>query len=291
MPELPEVHTVMLSLKPKVINKKIISTEIYLDKIIKQQTVETFKERIINSTITNCDRRGKYIVVTLSKNNIQYYLIIHLGMTGACFVTNNLNNLDEKYRKHTHAILNLDNGQKLIYTDIRRFGGLRVFTVEQYHQLFKNMGPEPFWDNAEEEFLKRVKRKLYRTRKLKDGSKIKEPIVIKEAILDQNNVAGIGNIYACESLLYSNVLPTKPVYELTDDKLREIFRNARDIMKFSISVGGSSISDYVDSDGNTGSMQNYLLVYGRKICGKCNSKVEKIEVAGRGTYYCPNCQK
>lgn len=308
MPEGPEVQRVRMSLESKIIGKTVVKAEILLDKIIKQQNPNTFLERIVGLTIEAADRRGKYLLFPMEKANEservmdalveggdgRYKMIIHLGMTGAVFAVKHLDEIMPEFKKHVHVILTLDDGTLMTYCDIRRFGGLRVFTNEEFanYGSIKDMGPEWTWDEAEEEFLKRVKKKTHKNKKQLDGSKLKEPIPIKEAILNQNNIAGIGNIYACESLAYSGILPNKPVSDLNDKQLRTIFRMARDVMNFSVSVGGSSISDYVDGEGQRGRMQEYLISYGQKICGLCkDTEIVKTEVAGRGTFHCPKCQK
>lgn len=295
MPEGPEVQRVRMTLEPKIKGKKIVKSEIILEKIVKQQDLSVFLDRA-NGTIKDALRRGKYLIFPVVNENFKddLYMIIHLGMTGAVFAVKSLDEIMPEFRKHVHAILTLNDGTLLTYCDIRRFGGIRIFTNEEYlnYASIQKMAPEPNEDDAEDEFIKRVKKKTFKMKKQEDGSKVREDIPIKEAILNQGNIAGVGNIYACESLAYAGVKPDTPVDILSDEQLREIFRLARDVMEFSISVGGSSISDYVDGEGRRGSMQNYLVSYGQQICGLCKqTEIIKSVVAGRGTYHCPSCQK
>lgn len=289
MPEGPECERVRMSLDDKISGKTITGIEVRFDKIIKQQDVETFKSRALNSRISELNRRGKYLIAPVHHPDYEdeLYLIVHLGMTGAWFNVNAESKIIPQYAKHAHLVLTLDDGSLLVYCDIRKFGGLRIFTCEEYTRMgpTKDMGPEWFWEDAEAEFIKRIKRKMFK--------KVKGELTyipIKEAILDQSNLAGVGNIYASESLYEAKILPDTPVNCLDDTQLATIFRAARDIMNFSVSVGGSSISDYVDGEGKVGQMQNYLKVYGRSTC-PCGNPIHTLEIAGRNSFYCPICQE
>lgn len=277
-----------MSLDDKISGKTITGIELRFDKIIKQQDAETFKSRILNCRISELNRRGKYLIAPVHHPDYEdeLYLIVHLGMTGAWFNVTSEDKIIPQYAKHAHLVLTLDDNSLLVYCDIRKFGGLRIFTSEEFQKIgpTKGMGPEWFWENAETEFIQRIKRKT--TRKVKGEL---EYIQIKEAILDQGNLAGVGNIYASESLYEAKILPDTPVVSLDDTQLAVIYRAARDIMNFSVSVGGSSISDYVDGEGKVGQMQNYLKVYGRSRC-QCGAPIRTMEIAGRNTFYCNECQ-
>lgn len=291
MPELPEVECARLSLLPKLKGKKIIDVSINLDKIIKQQSSQIFVNRIKDLEILDIKRRGKYLLFLMSEN---YTLIVHLGMTGACFAVKKIDDINEKFKKHVHAVLSLNDGSIMAYCDIRRFGGLRIFNEDEMNSPLTSsitkMGPEPFEDNADKTFLNNVRKRMYKNVKQEDGTRLRVGITIKEAILDQSNVAGVGNIYACESLAYAGIIPNKTVDKLSDEQIITVFELARDLMRFSISVGGSSVSDYVDGEGKMGKMQNYLVVYRKDRCVLCNSKTIKSVVGGRGTTHCPKCQ-
>jgi formamidopyrimidine-DNA glycosylase len=297
MPELPEVHNVKLSIEPSMIGKKVVDVNIISEKGIKQQKADVFESRIPNVTINSVDRRGKYLITNVTSGTGQSeHIVVHLGMTGAWLVTKDLESIIPKFKKHVNVVLTLDDGTMLAYSDIRKFGGMRIWTDSEFKDKRVNgallaMGPEPFWEGAEDIFLKNIKRKTSRNRKDKEtGTKYVEYITVKEAVLDQSVVAGIGNIYANECLWYAKVLPQTFVKDLSDEKLREIFRHAKYTMAASIMLGGTSFSDYVNGKGEKGEFEYYLEAYDQKQCSRCKGVMSKEEVAGRPSYFCKTCQ-
>lgn len=292
------MHNVMTSLEPKIVGKKIVQAKVFeenlsekgLIRLLRKQDPSQLTERALNSTITNIDRRAKYVIANLStEDNTKYYILVHLGMAGAWLANKNLDNIPEKFRKHIHVEFLLEDDTKLVFSDIRRMGGITVYSEEEFLNLnsINNLGPEPFWEDASSTFLKNIRKKKWN----EPSSKV-DPLkrCIKVAIMDQSVVAGIGNIYACEALHRVGVDPTTPVWKLSDEKLLKIFEAARDLMAFSITVGGTSVSDYVDGNGMMGSFQNYLHVYAQHNCGTCGTEIVRIDL-GRTTHFCPNCQK
>lgn len=271
MPELPEVETVKETLKKQLLFKKIIDTNIYYEKIIDFPSVNDFKNNIKNQTINNITRRGKWLMIELDN----YYLLSHLRMEGKYFFrlpTDSIN-------KHEHISLILDNGQELRYHDTRKFGRMHLIKKEDIdnYELLKELGLEPWDDKLMVEYLKS---------KYKNKS-----LPIKTVLLDQSIIVGIGNIYADEILFLSNINPLKPSNKLTKKELQLIIDNTKRVLDKAIELGGTTIRSYTSSEGVHGRFQNELRVHGKEICPICNSKILKIRVGGRGTYYCPKCQK
>lgn len=244
-------------------------------KTIIKDNIEEFIKKLTGKKIISIIRRGKYLYFSLDKG----YLITHFGMTGAYFLVRNLSDINNKnYFKHMHIIFNLDDGKKLVYSDIRRFGELRYVEDINNFKPFVNLAPEPFNREAITYFLEKIKLHKYSKRE------------IKPLLLEGDLFCGCGNIYACEVLYKEKISPLILAKDLSDDKKIRLFKSLVQILKFSVEKGGSTISDYVHSDGGEGKMQNFLQIYGKKEC-PLGHKVETISQKGRTTYYCPNCQK
>ena len=281
MPELPEAETVRSTLEPLISGKTITHAQVSLPRIVRKQTADDFILRAEGSICLHTERRGKFIIVQLEQGTTKYSLIIHLGMTGAVFCVKDLQDVPEKYRKHIHVKLTLDNDHLFVFSDIRTFGGVRIFneqeyTLKKYNASILNMGPEVFWNNGKEIFLDLLDKKNH--------------LATKMAILNQNIVAGVGNIYACEVLFEEKIHPLTPVHQLSLAQRSSLFDRIKRTFEFSISVGGSSISDYVDAHGNKGRFQEYFKVYNQKKCQVCQSDIANIKVDGRSSFYCPSCQ-
>jgi len=270
MPELPEVETVKETLKKQILNRKIINVDIYYDNIIAYPNVLEFKKQIINQTITDIKRRGKWLMFELN----DYYLLSHLRMEGRYFIKK-----DDPINPHQHVVFKFDNGLQLRYQDTRKFGRMYLYKKEEAynHKPLNELGLEPWDDNLNVTYLK----EQYKKKKLP----------IKTVILDQSIITGIGNIYADEVLFLSHIHPLIKCCDLKDEYLQAIIDNTKITLEKAIKLGGTTIRSYESSEGVHGRFQNELLVHTKEICSICNSKIEKIKVNGRGTYYCPNCQK
>ncbi|WP_239749242.1 DNA-formamidopyrimidine glycosylase [Mammaliicoccus sp. H-M34] len=290
MPELPEVESVKRVITPRILGATIqnvtfsdkvkIGKDVGKETIIKGTTLELFKERTEQFKIINVYRRSKYIFMEIEKESESKIIMCHFGMTGAFFTVPELSNIEiENHRKHWHVIFALDNGLKLIYTDIRRFGELRALDeLNEYPSVLK-IAPEPFVKEAYEHYLNKIMSKKF----------INKPI--KVAILDHTVISGCGNIYACEALLRAGVLPTRIIKDLTVNEREKVFKEVVNVLQEGIDNGGSSISDYYNADGEKGTMQEKHLIYGKKVCGQCGGPVLQKVIATRNTHYCPNCQK
>ena len=268
MPELPEVQTVLDTLQTKIKNKKIIDIKV-LYKPIVEANATTFKKKLIGQHFRNFKRRGKYLLFEMD----DITLVSHLRMEGKYFI------VDDKFprSKHDHVIFYLDNGKQLRYNDVRKFGRMELIEKQDEYREFKNLGPEPF---SRDFNVKYCKEYLSNRRK-----------PIKEVLLDQSFVAGIGNIYADEILFAIRVNPSRLTNTLSDEEIKDLISNTRRILKNAIKAGGTTIRSYTSSLGVTGRFQLKLNVHTMDKCKVCNKDIKKIVVGGRGTYYCPTCQK
>ena len=268
MPELPEVETVKETLKKEVLNRVIKDVEIYYDNIIAYPSVDEFKKQIKNQHINDILRRGKFLMFLLD----DYYLLSHLRMEGRYYIRSG-----EKL-KHEHVRFIL-NDKNLCYIDTRKFGRMHLIPKDKVYDMkpLNELGLEP-WDE------------LLTTSYLKDKYKNKK-LPIKTVLLDQSIITGIGNIYDDEILFMSKINPYKKACELKNKDLENIINNTRIVLEKAIKLGGTTIRSYESSEGVHGLFQNELLVHGGSVCPDCNSKLNIEHINGRGTYYCPKCQK
>jgi formamidopyrimidine-DNA glycosylase len=275
MPELPEVETVVRGLAQRVTGDVIES--LWLGD--KPQTFKSpphvIAAALEGARIAAVRRMGKHIVFDMEPNHATggnglraTQFIVHLGMTGKMLVTSP----DAELEKHTHAIARLGSGRELRFVDPRRFG--RLWIVEQE---FATCGLEPL-DISFEDFVS-----LFRKRNTP----------IKSALLNQKLLRGVGNIYADESLFRAGIRPRRRAGSLTRPELRRLFNAVRLVLKKAIAAGGSSVSDYVNVEGAPGMFHFQHRVYGRtgEPCARCGTPIKRVVVAGRGTHYCPKCQK
>ena len=268
MPELPEVETVKNTLKKHVLGKKIISVDVFYNMIDKPD-IETFKKLVKNQTVIDIKRRGKFLMFELD----DYYLLSHLRMEGKYFI-------DGSITRHDHVIFHFDKGF-LKYNDTRKFG--RMYLVEKdkvyMDKPLSCLGLEPWDTNLTSDYL---------MEKLKN-----KRLPIKSILLDQSIITGIGNIYADEILFKSNINPLKKGNNINLTESNNIIKYTRDILERAIKLGGTTIKSYESSRGVHGRFQNNLLVHNHEgdKCPNCNSIIIKIKINGRGTYYCPKCQK
>lgn len=267
MPELPEVETVVRSLEKRIKNKKIVDIDIRYKKIINEKP-SYFKKSLIGQSFRDFKRRGKYLIFYLD----DIILVSHLRMEGKYSITV----YNSKPTKHTHLIFTLNDKTKLNYIDTRKFGRFELYPLDLDLKKFKNLGPEPF---SKELNLKYVKN--YTKNKI---------IPVKQLLLDQSFIAGIGNIYADEILFRSKVNPKTKSCRLKDDEIKRIISSTRVILRSSIKAGGTTIKSFSSINHITGRFQQKLKVHTIKTCKTCGSKIKVIRINGRSTYYCPMCQ-
>ena len=268
MPELPEVQTVLNTLERQIKGRRIMDIQILYPPIVICCEKE-FRKRLIGSSFCGFKRRGKYLLLEME----DVTLVSHLRMEGKYFILEHGSPVD----KHDHVIFYLDDGRELRYNDVRKFGRMELIEKQEDYRCFKGLGPEPFSDEFNAKYC-------YDHLKEK-----KQPI--KQVLLDQSLVAGIGNIYAEEVLSLTHVDPRTPACRLSTKQLQELVEKTRYILNRAIEAGGTTIRSYTSSLGVTGMFQLDLNVHGLKICPVCSSEIRKIRVGGRGTYYCPRCQK
>ena len=268
MPELPEVETVLRTLETKIKNKKIVDVDILYKPIIVGD-IEYFKKCLINQSFREFKRRGKYLLFVMD----DITLVSHLRMEGKYYILTP----NEPIDKHTHVIFTLDDGCELRYRDVRKFGRMELTSKADNYDIFKGLGPEPFDKKFNRAYVKSFL------------SKKNKPI--KEVLLDQSFVAGIGNIYADEILFGIKVSPFRKASELSDEEILNLIKETRLVLKAAIKKGGTTIRSYTSSLGVTGMFQLSLKCHTLKKCPVCGSSIIKTRIGGRGTYYCPNCQK
>ena len=273
MPELPEVETVKETLKKQVLNRIITNVNIYYENVIEYPTSSEFKEKIINQKINDIKRRGKWLIFELD----DYYLLSHLRMEGRYF----LRTKDDEILKHEHISFLLDNNLELRYLDTRKFGRMHLIKKDELltRKPISELGLEPWDENLTHIYLK----EKYKTKKLP----------IKTVLLDQSIMVGIGNIYADEILFLSKISPFKRCNELNDIELTKIIINTKLVLEKAIKAGGTTIRTYESSEGVHGRFKQELLIHGKEKekCINCNEIILKTRIGGRGTYYCPKCQK
>lgn len=274
MPELPEVETVRRTLKALIINKKIESVTVNWPKMVKMPVeVEQFKDALIGQTLQDVSRRGKFLILYTE----DFALVSHLRMEGRYGLFKKEDPLD----LHTHVIFHFADDTELRYKDVRKFGTMHLFKKgDELNALpLSQLGPEPFSDDfTVDELVK----KLSKTNRS-----------IKTALLDQKLVVGLGNIYVDEALFRSGIHPERIASSLSKNELKILHGQIIETLGEAVEKGGSTIRSYVNSQGQIGMFQLELFVYGRKGegCKKCNAPLEKIVVGGRGTVFCPKCQK
>jgi len=273
MPELPEVETVKRSLAGPLTGASITGVTVYFAGNIKEPDPETFRRLLIGKEFLDIARRGKFLLFSLSGG---YVLVVHLRMTGQLFLAGS----GEPVDKHTHIVFSLSGDRELRYADQRKFGILELVHKEEVHRLkgLKELGLEPFSTDFTVDWLAAM---------LRDK---KRPI--KNLLLDQTVVAGIGNIYADEILFEAGIHPEKPAGALTEREIAALWQAVPRMLELGIQHRGTSIRNYVDGAGQRGGFQNLLRVYGREgePCCRCGAAITRIKVAGRGTYFCPRCQ-
>lgn len=274
MPEMPEVETIRRTLADKVEGRKIIRVDIGLPRLVKWPTAPEFQAVLTDRTIIRLARRGKYLLFHLDNNMV---LVVHLRMTGRlCYATPGT-----KQDKFTHILFALDNGDTLLYADTRTLGTLYLMSEEELWRIegLASMGPEPL----SIEFTLEYFINMLSNRQAK----------IKSVLLNQKLIGGLGNIYVDEALNIAGIHPERIASSLTANEAKYLYQAINQVIADGIAHGGTSFRDYRDGAGQRGSHQQYLQVYGRanEPCQRCGGMIARKEVSGRGTHYCPNCQK
>ena len=278
MPELPEVETVARGLRTVLPGRRIL--DIHLGKTDFIDDPAAIERELPGARIAGVRRFGKFLLLDLERSNKirsngspdQFSLQVHLGMTGQLVTCPP----DARIKPHTHVFLALDDGRELRYTDIRRFGRIRIIDSGAREAILGEFGLDPL-EASEQEFSVKI-----RTRNAR----------IKALLLDQRVLRGIGNIYADESLWRARIHPKRLGANLKGRELRRLFQKVQQVLREAIRLGGSSVSDYVNSNGEPGEFQLRHRVYMRegKKCFRCGTRIRRDIVAGRSSYFCPRCQ-
>ena len=285
MPELPEVETIRRDLKKYIINKPIRKTVVSKEKIIRS-SVDKFSQTLKNNKFKKIDRIGKLLIITINNNN---FLLIHLKMTGQLIYLDrekiisgghNFPLINKLPNKYTHAIIYFKDQSVLFYNDLRQFGYLKIVSKHELDKIKESYGIEPLKPN----FKFDIFCKIFTNRRTS----------LKSVLLNQKIIAGLGNIYVDEICHDSGIRPSRKANSLSKTELKKLFLSSQKIIKSAIKYRGTTFNNYRDSQGMKGNFSQKLKVYGLKdkICQTCQKfKIKKIKISGRGTHFCPNCQK
>jgi len=276
MPELPEVETVRRGLIPVMEGKQIIRADVNRPDL-RWPFPDMMAERLTGKTIERLRRRSKYILADLDSGET---LLIHLGMSGRMMISIGAH---PETQKHDHVLFHMQNDARVVFNDTRRFGAMDMAPTASIanHKLLTSLGPEPLGNEFDEPYLvERFKGK-------------NSPV--KNVLLDQHIIAGLGNIYVCEVLLRAGVSPVKKAGQMSAAKVRSLVPVIRDVLGEAIESGGSSLKDYRQTDGELGYFQHSFRAYGREgepcVTNGCKGKIQRIVQAGRSTFYCAQCQR
>src|SRR6266550_5238196 len=274
MPELPEVETTRLQLEPHLVDRRFDRVDIHDPRLVRPFEPTALAAELEGERVSALDRRGKYLIVRFESGRA---LLIHLRMTGSLRHAPKGKLADDPHRR---AVVRLDDGSDVAYRDVRRFGTWQLFEQEDLEPyLEKRLGVEPL----ERTFTSpRLAQRL-------EGRRAP----IKAALLDQRTVAGLGNIYVDEALWRAQVHPLRPAESLDADEVARVTRGVKEALRAGIRRQGATLRDYATPDGGRGSMQDRFHVYGRagEPCHRCGTPIDKIRAGGRGTWYCPACQR
>lgn len=267
MPELPEVQTVINSIKNKLINKKIVDYKIFYDKICYNYSSIQASEKILNQKIESISRLGKNIIFNLN----DCYIVFHLRMTGYLYCSSS--KVESKYLRYQ---IKLSDGSYLNFEDIRKFGGF--YYLKDLKKLKNKLGKDPFDNDFSYNWL--------------ENQLLQKNAKIKSLLLRQDLVCGLGNIYIDEILWKSKIKPQKISKKIHKNKIKSLHLNTINTLSESIKFHGTTIINFKFDNMKTGDYKNKLNVYGRenKKCKRCNNKIKKIKMSGRSTYYCKFCQ-
>ncbi len=269
MPELPEVETTRRGLEPLLVGQTIAAVEIRDPRL--RWPVETTLPALVEAQrIRSLERRGKYLIINLDDGA----MLIHLGMSGRLrYIADST-----PPANHDHFDVSFSSGSKLRFNDPRRFGSLHFADTPRSHWLLKNLGPEPLGDEFTAEYLFRISR----------GRRV----AVKQLIMNGNIVVGVGNIYASEALYRAGIRPTRPAGRIAKHRYMGLVDAVRSVLEEAIQAGGTTLRDFLDSDGRAGYFQQELSVYGRsgEPCDRCGRPIRQKTIGQRTTYYCIDCQ-
>lgn len=289
MPELPEVETIERDLSRLIVGKKILDITTDSPKQV-QPSLGTVKKAVVGRRIVGMKRRAKVLIIELGskadrkqssaktqkrKESAKFFLTVHLKLTGRLLFRDKSDSED----KWTRVVISLSGGKELRFADLRKFGWIKLVNSNQLSVMSDELGVEPF----DKEFTIKYLHQVF--------SKTSRPI--KVVLLDQKRIAGVGNIYTNDALFLAKIRPDKPAKKLSYQAIKQLRKAIIKVLKAGIKYRGASNQYYLDALGHKGAYQDHFLVYGRddKKCFGCKSEVKRIKLGGRGTFYCPKCQR
>lgn len=275
MPELPEVEHVVRALRRAVLGRRILAAELRLPRLLTGPSPATFKRKLRGARIDAISRRGKYILIELESGDV---LVVHLRMTGKFQVIGP----DQELPGYPHVIFYLDDERRLVFSDMRQFGRMRLLRADALSRLpqIAALAPEPFAEDFSLAYFIETLRKSHRS--------------LKVLLLDQTKILGLGNIYASEALFLARISPLKSAHTLSKARAIKLHQAVRDILQEAIDAGSTLRIDLSDGNGSYfGTTERFWRVYERagEPCVSCGTKIRRIVQGGRSTYYCPNCQR
>jgi len=274
MPELPEVEHVVRALRPAIVGRRILAAELKLKRTAPQTSKPAFGRLLRNALITGVSRRGKYILIELDSDRL---LATHLRMTGkfVCLTA------DDQLPPYAHVIFHLDDDRRLVFCDMRQFGRMRLIANrERLPKEILALAPEPLSDDFTEHYFRTTLKRSRRS--------------LKQLLLDQTRVLGLGNIYAAEALFLAGVNPMKASDGLSKARTERLYRAVREILQEAIDAGSTLRIDLSDGNGDyIGTSERFWRVYEREgePCVRCGTQIKRVVHGGRSTYYCPRCQR
>ncbi|TML35535.1 MAG: bifunctional DNA-formamidopyrimidine glycosylase/DNA-(apurinic or apyrimidinic site) lyase [Actinobacteria bacterium] len=275
MPELPEVETVRARLEPKLVGRRFEHVGIFDPRLTRPADPAGVAAELEGERVAALDRRGKYLIVRFESGRV---LLIHLRMTGQLLHANG--GRPPAGDVHRRAVVKLDDGSDVVYRDVRRFGTWQLLDEDDLlSYLAQRIGREPLV-------------RSFTSKRLAEALEGRRA-PLKSALLDQRRLAGVGNIYADEALWRARLHPLRPAGELSAEEIAALHRGIRAALRAGIARQGATLSNYRTPDGSPGRMQEEFRVYGREgePCERCGTPIEKIRAGGRGTWYCPSCQR
>ncbi|MCX6784388.1 MAG: bifunctional DNA-formamidopyrimidine glycosylase/DNA-(apurinic or apyrimidinic site) lyase [Candidatus Komeilibacteria bacterium] len=285
MPELPEVETVVRSLHRTIVGKTIKSVVVLWPKLARPSSA-ILSLRAKNKKVIKVRRRAKLIIIALASGD---FLVVHLKMTGQLIYQSvagqlsggghPIKDLDSVPNRFTYITFTFQDGSHLYFNDVRKFGYIKVVSASELKKIEAEYGPEPLIDLSSDHLV---------------AARLRRPKAkIKQLIMDQSVVAGVGNIYADEALFAAGILPSHPLGKLSNSQLKKLILEIKKVLQKSILQGGTSFNTFRSAGGEVGQFRAKLKVYGRggQACLKCKTKLKTARVGGRGTVYCPKCQK
>ncbi len=275
MPELPEVETTRRGLEPHLVGCRLLGA-VVREPRLRYPVPDDLHRRVANRRVSAVGRRGKYLTVSLDGGDggDGGGLLLHLGMSGSLRIVP----AGEPPRPHDHVDLRLEDGRLLRLHDPRRFGSvLYTDSPWEMHPLLRRLGPEPLEGEFEGGYL-------YRRSRGRRGA-------VKAFLMDSAVVVGVGNIYAAEALFRAGIRPDRPAGRVGEGRYRRLAEAVREVLGEAIAAGGTTLRDFLGSDGNPGYFALALAVYGQERCRRCGGAIRRVRLAQRGTYFCPRCQR